>query len=169
MWKAGTMMLVAVLALPGCGGHVSAVDTGDVVQRGAPGYAESSELAVNHSARVRFYKAMGAAFHVAERDADGEAAEFFAGQRKGWKGFGYLAAGQGGGYTIPGYKGEAMSAALGTLPGATCRDVTRQIAMAYGDLREILKSGTRDKHVEAAKGAADRSDDWWRRNRNNCA
>ena len=53
--------------------------------------------AASHVAQGRFYKAMGAAYSLAERETDNVAArDLFSGLRKGWKGFGYLQAGQGG-------------------------------------------------------------------------
>ena len=170
MWRAAVVVVAAVLFLPGCGsGHVSVVDEGDSVFRGPGGYAAHPYRAAMHSAQVRYYKAMAGAFQLAEREAAGmTATDLFASLRKGWKGFGYIAAGQGGSYTIPGYREQSMRFALGTLPADTCKAVTGQIADAYGDLRESLKHGSRPKHVEAAKGAEEWQQTWLRRNRNDC-
>ena len=169
MWRAGTMFVAAVLFLPGCGGDfVPAVIDGDMVSR-VGSYADSPYQAAAHVAQVRFYRAMGAAYSLAERETDNVAArDLFSGLRKGWKGFGYAQAGQGGYFYLPGYTDRAMSDALGTLPAGTCKEVTRQIADAYGALRDSLKYGTRDKHVEAARGAGVLEADWRRRNLNDC-
>ena len=166
----------------GCGGHVSAVTVWDLSMPKAGGYASGSERLAPGFARRRFYKAMGAAFGLAEREAAGEAEELFSALR-----IDYLAEGQSGNYSIRGYTDTAMSAALGSLPGETCRAVTGQIAEAYEDLRESLKWGDdpfmnsygswaegemtmeRAKHaVERVSRAAERRDKWVWRNRNNC-
>ena len=155
---------LALLALAGCGEHVASVEHGDMVSTSGGSYATRPDWAANHVAKVRFYKAMGAAFQQAERETDNaKAKDLFTGQRKGWKGFGYLAAGQGGSYVVPGYKWEAMREALGTLPVETCKAVTSQIIEAYVDLRNSLKDGSRQKHKEAAEGAFENSKTWLNR------
>lgn len=170
MWKTVTMALVAMLFLPGCvPDHVAAVDDGGNVERGAGGYAMWPHRAAGHTEQVRFFKAMGEAFQLAERETDGATArDLFTGLRKGWKGYGYLAAGQGGSYSIPGYTGQAMSAALGTLPDGTCKEVTGRIAEAYGNLHQSLRHGARERQAAAAKGAGEWRDDWLWRRRNDC-
>ena len=95
-------------------------------------YASRPESSAIGFGMRRFYKAMGAAFGLAEREAAGEAEELFSALR-----FDYLAEGRSGG--IRSYTDTAMSEALGSLPGDTCRAVTGQIAEAYEDLRQSLK------------------------------
>ena len=151
-----------VLALTGCGEPVADVEHGNIVSR-------RPHTAASNVVKVRFYKAMGATFHQAAREAgNAKAKDLFTGQRKGWDGFGDLAAGQGGSYTLPGYSWQAMTDALGSLPVETCMEVASQIADAYGDLHKALKQGSRPGQEVAAKGARDWRDVWLWRNRHDC-
>ena len=159
-----------MLTLVGCNAqHTARVNTDDGYFSGAGGYEAHPYRAATHAAEVAFYRAMGKAYDKAEHAAqDGKARTLFRGLRKGWKGFGYIAAGQGGHASVPGYTGNEMNSALRSLPDDICQEVTSDVAEAYDALYESLKRGATPKHAAAAKGAKEYREDWLYQGRNRC-
>lgn len=155
-------LLGIVLALVGCNAqHTARVDTDDGAFSGGGGYALHPYRAASHAAMGAFYKAMARGYETAEGEAgSAEARRLFGALKRGWKGFGYIHAGQGGSYRIPGWSGEEMASALSSLPQEVCDEVTNGIADAYDELHRSLKRGTRASQREAAEGAATWRNDW---------